>query len=177
VTTVSLLPALTIGGMSEMNPGERGRWGWLFVLVLPLLVFATDFVLFLVTYLLLASVAPNVLGAVAVSPAVFATWIALVKLPMTLAYIGAVSGRGLKAIMITGRPPDPPVRKGRRRILVRVRDEAAEVVVTVAGALIVFEHVADPGDAQVWQLVAVTATGPFLLPKSVAGLSRLLRWW
>lgn len=172
-----MLPAPTMSGMSEMNPREARRLSRLFLVGLPLFVFAIDFVHLLVTYLVLASIAPNVPGEVAVSPAVFAAWIALVKLPMTLACIVVVAGRALKAMVTTGDVPDPPVRKGWRRILVRVRDEATEVVVTVAGALIVFDHVADPGDAQVWQLVAVTAVGPFLLPKSVAGLFWLLRWW
>ncbi|SCL29474.1 hypothetical protein GA0074692_2732 [Micromonospora pallida] len=35
----------------------------------------------------------------------------------------------------------------------------------------------DLAPAHVWRLVAVTATGPFLLPKSVKGLFWPLRWW
>jgi hypothetical protein len=47
----------------------------------------------------------------------------------------------------------------------------------VIAALTVFNHLADPGDAHVWQLVAVTAVGPFLLPKFVSGFVWLLRRW
>ncbi len=70
------------------------------MLGLPLLVVAIDFVQLLATYLVLASIAPNVPGEVAAGPAVFAGWIALVKLPMTLAFIGAVAGRAFKAMVL-----------------------------------------------------------------------------
>ncbi|MFU8873061.1 hypothetical protein [Micromonospora sp. SL4-19] len=105
--------------MTEMSPRKVRRLGRLLMLGLPLFGFALDFVLLLVTYLVLASIAPSVLGEVAASPARFAAWIALVKLPMTLAYTLAVSWRGLMAVVTTGEVPDPPVRKGWRR---RVRD-------------------------------------------------------
>ncbi|WP_326563500.1 hypothetical protein [Micromonospora peucetia] len=163
--------------MAEMSPRKVRRLGRLFMLGFPLFELVFDFVLLLVTYLVLASIVPNVLGEVAVSPARFAAWIALVRLPMTLAYTLAVSWRGWMALVTRGEVLDPPVRKGWRRALVRVRDWGADAAWSVMAALIVFDHVADPGDARVWQLVAATAVGPFLLPKSVRGLFWLLRWW
>ncbi|MFG3685514.1 hypothetical protein [Micromonospora sp. NPDC047740] len=163
--------------MAEMSPRKVRLLGWLLMLGLPLYGFALDFVLLLLTYVVLASIAPSVLGEVAASPARFAAWIVLVRLPMMLAYALAVGWRGWMALVIRGEFPDPPVRKGWRRALVKVRDWGADAAWSVMAALIVFDHVADPGDAQVWQLVAVTAAGPFLLPESVKGLFWLLRWW
>ncbi|MFI6823662.1 hypothetical protein ACIBJE_22380 [Micromonospora sp. NPDC050187] len=163
--------------MAEMSPRKVRRLGRLLMLGLPLFVLALDFVLLLVTYLVLAPIVPNVLGEVAVSPARFAGWISLVKVPMTLAYTLAVGWRGLMALVTTGEVPDPPVRKGWRRTLVKVRDWVADAVWSVMAALIVFDHVADPSNAHIWQLVAVTAVGPFLLSKSVKGLFWPLRWW
>ncbi|MFG3698810.1 hypothetical protein ACGF5C_12955 [Micromonospora sp. NPDC047620] len=163
--------------MAEMSPRVVRRLGRLFMLGLPPFGFAVDFVLLLVTYLMLASIAPNVLGEVVVSPARFAAWIALVRLPMTLAYTLTVSRRGWMAMVTTGEVPDPPVQKGWRLTLVRVRDWGAELAWWMMAALIVFDHVADPGGEHVWQLVAVTAVGPFLLPESVKRLFQLLRWW
>ncbi|WP_241825493.1 hypothetical protein [Micromonospora sp. CB01531] len=163
--------------MAEMSPRKVRRLGWLFMLGLPLFGCAVDFVLLLVTYVVLASIAPSVLGEVAASPARFAAWIALVRLPMMLAYTLAGSWRGLMALVTRGEVPDPPVQKGWRRTLVKVRGWVADAAWSVMAALIVFDHVADPGDAHVWQLVVVTAVGPFLLPESVKGLFWLLRWW
>ncbi|MEO3780414.1 hypothetical protein ABGB16_27085 [Micromonospora sp. B11E3] len=163
--------------MAEMSPHVARRLGRVFMLGFPLLGFAFDFVLILVTYLVLASAASNVLGEVAASPARFAAWVALVRLPMTLAYTLAVSWRRWMALVARGEVPDSPVRKGWRRTLATVRDRGAEAAWWVMAALIVFNRVAHPGDAQVWQLVAVTAVGPLLLPASVRGLFRLLRWW
>ena len=57
------------------------------------------------------------------------------------------------------------------------RSGAVPVVGPVVAALIVFEHVADPGDVRLGQLVAVSAVGPFLLPRVLSGPVRLLRWW
>ncbi|MEV5767071.1 hypothetical protein AB0L34_21255 [Micromonospora sp. NPDC052213] len=163
--------------MTEMSPHVVRRSGRLFMLVLPLFGFAVDFVLLLVSYLMLVAIAPDVLGEVAVSPARFAAWIALVRLPMTLAYTLTFSRHGWMAMVTTGEVPDPPVQKGWRLALVRVRNWGAEVAWWVIAALIVFGYVADPGEAHVWQLVAVTAVGPFLLPESVKRLFQLLRWW
>ncbi|MEU6077036.1 hypothetical protein [Micromonospora sp. NPDC047074] len=163
--------------MAELSPRTIRQLGRLFMLLFPLFALAFDFVLILVTYLLLASVVPNVLGEVAVSPARFAAWIALVRLPMTLAHTLVVSWRAWKALVTTGEVPDPPVRKGWRRILVEVRDRVANAAWSVLAALLVFDHVADPGNAHVCQLVAVTAVGPFLLLQSVTGLFWPLRWW
>ncbi|WP_231931661.1 hypothetical protein [Micromonospora echinospora] len=162
--------------MAGMSPRTVRRLGRLLMLGLPLFVFALDFVLLLVTYLVLAPIVPNRLGEVAVSPARFAAWISLVKVPMALAYTLVLGWRGVMALT-TGEVPDPPVQKGWRRTLVKVRDWAADAAWSVMAALIVFDHVADPGNAHVWQLVAVTAVGPFLLPKSVKGLFWSLRWW
>jgi hypothetical protein len=147
------------------------------MLVLPLVLFALDFVFLLVTYLVLASIVPGMLGEVAVSPARFALWIALVRTPMSLAHMVVASWRRWMAVVTGGEVPDPPVRKGWRRALTNVRDWGTHAAWWVLAALIVFGYVADPGDAHVWLLVAVTALGPFLLPRSLAGSVRLLRWW
>lgn len=163
--------------MTEMSPREVRRVGRLIVLVLPLYLFAVEFALLLVTYLVLARIAGSALGEVAVSPARFAGWIALVRLPMTLVYWLVVSRHGWMAMVTTGEVPDPPALTGWRRTLVRVRDWGAGVGWSVLAALIVFNFVADPGDVQLWQLIAVTAVGPVLLWGSLTGLFRLLRWW
>lgn len=162
-------------GVAELS-GKRA--GLILVLGVSLFGLALDFVLLVVTYLVLASSAPDVLGEVALSPARFAAWIALVKLPMALAHMVAVSWRGWMALVTTGDVPDPPARTGPRRTLERARDSGADAAWSVIAALIVFHHVADPGTAHFWRLIAVTALGPFLLPKIVEGLFRLLRgWW
>lgn len=160
-----------------MDPRDVKRMRRVLVLALPPFVFAFDFVRIFVTYLVLPSIATNVMGEVAAIPAVFAGWIALVALPIRLAGVLAVGGQALLATMTNGVVADPPDRKGWRRILVKVRDDAIDVVETVAAALIVFHGVVDPGVAEVWQLAAVTAVGSFLVPKSIRGLFRLLRWW
>lgn len=145
---------------------------------IPLLVFALDFILLLITYLALAPIAPDVLGAVAVSPVRFAAWIALLQLPMALAHLLAVSWRGWVALLVGNEISDPPVRDGWRRALIGVRDWTAHAAWWVLAALIVFHQVADPGSAHLWLLVALTAAGPLLVPRSVSGSARLLRrWW
>jgi hypothetical protein len=161
--------------MADKSPRMNGRLGPPLLVGLALFVFTLDFVILLVTYLVLGSIAPGLLGEVAVSPARFAAWLALVKLPIALAHMLAVSWRGWMAMATGNEPPDLPVRTGRRRTLARVGGWAAEAAGSVTAALIVFGYVADPGDARLWQLVAVTVIGPFLLPKSVTGLVWLLR--
>jgi hypothetical protein len=140
--------------------------------VVPFLM-AAEFVLLLVTYLLVASIAPGVLGEVAGSPARFAAWITLVRTPMLVAHMAAVSGRRWWVAVTTGEVPESAEPEGRRRILATVRDWTADIAWSVIAALIVFERLADPGNAPRWQLVAVTAAGPFLLPK----LFWPLGWW
>ena len=77
--------------------------------------------------------------------------------------------------MSAGEAPDPPVRDGRLRTLLHL---GADVAWSVIAALIVFRHVADPGDAHLWLLVVVTAVGPILVPRLVSAPVRLLRrWW
>ncbi|WP_210774222.1 hypothetical protein [Micromonospora sp. U56] len=139
---------------------------------------AIDFVLLFVTYRVAARIAPDVLGEVAERPAAFAAWVAVVRLPMTLAYLVAASGRPLWTIMKTGEFPDRPERQGWRQFLTSVRDQGAELVATALAALIVFDRVADPGVDPVWPLVVVTVAGPWLLPMPVTVLIWLLRrWW
>ncbi|GID94721.1 hypothetical protein Adi01nite_41330 [Amorphoplanes digitatis] len=68
--------------------------------------------------------------------------------------------------------------QGWRRIAFRVRDQGTEIAGRALAALIVFGRVADPGDARLWLLVAVTAVGPLLLVASVRRMFRpLRRWW
>ncbi len=163
--------------MPEMDPREARRWGRLLLLGFPSFTFVVEFVLLFVTYLVLAPIAPSMLGEVAASPARFAAWVALVKVPMTLAHMLAVSWRSLVLLVTKGETLDHPARKELRRGLVLVRDWGADAVGFAVAALIVFDHVADPGDAWVWQLVVVTAVGPLLLSAFGKGLSWLLRWW
>lgn len=165
-------------GMSEMSRRERRFLARLLVPGIPLLGVAIDFVLLFVTYRVLARVAPDVLGEVAETPATFAAWVAVVRLPMTLAYLATVSGRHLWTIMRTGEFPDGPKRQGWRSVLTRLRDHGMDLATTALAALIVFDRVADPGVDQVWPLVAITLAGPWLLPKPATGLIWLLRrWW
>jgi hypothetical protein len=156
-------------GMVERSTRTTGRLRLPLLLGLPVFVFALDFVSLLATYLVLARIAPGPMGEVAVSPARFAAWIALVQLPMALAHLLAVSWRGWLA---RGEVHDPP-----RRALVRARDWVLHATWAVVAALIVFGSVADPGDAHLGWLVAVTAVVPLLLPRAVSGSARLLRWW
>jgi hypothetical protein len=164
-------------GVVEISPLMARQMGRPLMIGVPLFVFALDFVFLLVTYLVLTPIAPDMLGDVAVSPARFAAWITLVKLPMTLAHILAGSWRSWMAMMTRGEAPDPPVPHGWRHTLLRVLHRGADAAWTVIAALIVFNHVADPGDAHVWLLVVVTAAGPLLVPRSVSGPVQLLRWW
>jgi hypothetical protein len=53
----------------EMSPRMAGQLSPPLMLVLPLVLFALDFVILLVTYLVQASIVPGILGEVAVSPA------------------------------------------------------------------------------------------------------------
>lgn len=163
--------------MTGMSPRDVRRLGRVLMLWVPAVEFVLSFLFLLVTYLVLAPIAPNTLGEVAVSPVRFAAWIALVNSPMIFASWLVVSWRGWTAMVVKGELLDPPERKGWRHHLVWVRNRGITVACRVLAALIVFRHVADPGDVQVWQLVAVTAAGPILLSASVAGLFRLLRWW
>ena len=156
-------------GMVETSTRTTGRLGLPLLLGLPVFLFALDFVSLLATYLVLARIAPDLMGEVADSPARFAAWIALVQLPMALAHLLAVSWRGRPA---RDEVPDPP-----RRALVRARDWGSHAAWAVAAALIVFGYVADPGDAHLGWLVAVAAVVPLLLPRAVSGSARLLRWW
>ena len=161
--------------MGSLTARQMGRP---LMIGVPLFVFALDFVVLLVTYLVLRPIAPDVLGDVAVSPARFAAWIALVQLPMTLAHMLAVTWRGWATLLIKDEVPDPPVREGRRRALLTVLDGVGHIAWSVSAALIVFGYVADPGSTHLWQLVALTAAGAFLVPRSVSGSARLLRrWW
>jgi hypothetical protein len=164
-------------GVAVMSPLLVRQMGRSLMISAPLIVFAFDFVSLLVTYLVLTPIAPAVLGDVAGSPARFAAWITLVKLPMMLAHLLAGSWRTWTAMMTRGEAPDPPVRTGRRHTLAKVLHLGADVAWSVIAALIVFTRVADPGDAHLWLLVAVTAVGPFLVPRAVSGPVRLLRWW
>lgn len=174
----ALRPGSILGGMSGTEPQDVRRLSRLFLPSLPLLVFAVDFLLLLVSYLLLSLITPNVLGEVPARPALFAASIALAKLPITFFYILAVSRHDWTAMVTKGELLPPPVRKGRRRIVARVRDYGMEVAAWVAAALIVLNYVIDPGKVQVWKLAAVTAAVPFLLPLAVKGLVWLIRrWW
>lgn len=94
---------------------------------------------------------------------------------MNMAPVGGSSGKGKR--LNKGEALDLPARKGWRRGLVFVRDWGAGAVGFVVAALIVFGHLADPGDAWVWHLVVVTAVGPLLLSAFGKGFSWLLRWW
>ncbi|WP_223874084.1 hypothetical protein [Salinispora vitiensis] len=163
--------------MAEMDPRELRWWGRLLLLGFPWFAFVVEFVLLFLTYLVLAPIAPSMLGEVAASPARFAAWVALVKVPMTLAHMLAVSWRSWVLLVTKGEILDHPARKGWRRGLVIVRDSGVSAMGFVLAALIVFGHVADPGDAWVWQLVVVTAAGPLLLSAIGKGISWLLRWW
>jgi len=172
----SLPAAPTMNGMSETDPGRAKLGIRLFVLGLPLLAFVFEFAWLLITFLVLAWIAPDPLGEVAVRPAMFAALIALVKLPMTLAHWATVSGRFFTIALITGEVPTPPVRAGWRRVFVKARDHAADLLAAVAAALIVISRMADPGEVRVWQLVAIIVLGPLLLAKLAAAPFRLLRW-
>jgi hypothetical protein len=157
--------------MVKVSPRMARRLSPPLMLVLPVVLFALDFVFLLVTYLVLASIVPGMLGEVAVSPARFAAWIALVQTPMSLAHMVVASWRRWMAMVSGGEVPDPPVRRGWRRVLAW----GTHAAWLVLAALIVFGRVADPGDAHVGLLVAVTALGPLLLPRFLAGSVRLLR--
>ena len=171
------LLAPRVSGMSETHPHDARRLGRGILLGLPFLMFGLEFLFLYVTYLVAARFAPHVLGEVAVRPAMFAAWVALVELPMTLAYFLIVSRTGWMAVVTTGETPPLPVRTGWHGRLLRARDRGAPVAVQVAAALIVFTQVADPGEVEIWQLIAVTVAGPFLLPRTVRGVQRLIRWW
>ncbi|MFI6163879.1 hypothetical protein ACIA59_28505 [Micromonospora haikouensis] len=164
--------------MSGMEPQDVRRLGRIFLLSLPLLVFAVDFLLALLSRLLLSMSVPEVLGEVATGPAGLAASIALVKLPITVAYTLAVSRPGWTALVTRGELPPPPIRKGRRLSVARMRDHGMEAVAWLTATLIVLHHVVDPGEAQVWRLALIAAVVPSLLWFSTAGLVWLTRhWW
>ncbi len=162
--------------LPSTDPAQNRRLSRWLLLLGPAIVFVFDLVLLLVTYLLVARIAPGVLGETAMSPAVLAVLVVAVKTPMTVAYQFLTSYRLWTAAVVRGEFPEAPVPKGRRRMLVAVRDWAAEVVGWVAAVLIVVEFVAGAGDAPVGPLAAVTAAGPLLLPWLPRGLFRLARW-
>lgn len=145
-------------GMVEPDPVMIRKWRRPLLAGLPVLTLVLDFVFLLVTYLVLTAVTPDLLGAVADDPARFAAWNALLRLPLTVVQV------------LVGWRRDPPERYG-------VMQWVVEVAWSVIAALIVFTRVADPGDANLWLLVAVTAAGPFLVPRVVAAPFRLLRRW
>ncbi|MEH0841338.1 hypothetical protein V6U81_02945 [Micromonospora sp. CPCC 205711] len=161
--------------MSAMTEAEfRHLTRWTAVLVF-LLAPGIDFVLLLVTYRVTAAVDPEVLGDVVLRPARYAALIMVVKLPMVLAWTTAVSGRRVCALVSGAELPEPPVRRGWRRVTVAVRDEAVDFVMTAAAALLVFAHVVHPVGVRTGPLVALSAAGVCLLPKPVTGLVALLR--
>ncbi|MEU7907769.1 hypothetical protein [Actinoplanes sp. NPDC049118] len=166
--------------MSEMTPDQFRRLSRLALLGLPLVVFAFDFVLLLVTYQALASIVPSLLGEVAAHPARFAAWVTLAQAPISIAAMLISSPRVRTALRGKGEtsdPPAPPAPVGRRRILVSARDRAANVAGWAIAALIVFGWLTDPGVAPVWPLVALTAAGPLLLTTSVTTMLWPLRRW
>jgi hypothetical protein len=174
----ALRPRSILGGVSEVEPQDVRRLSRLFLLALPLLVFALDFLALLVTYLLLSLITPTVLGKVATHPALYATSIALAKLPITLIYMTAVSWHAWTAIVTRGEFLPPPVPKGGRRTLAKVRDYGMEAAASAAAALIILNYVIDPGEAHHWQLATVTAVVPLLLPLPLKGVAWLIRrWW
>jgi hypothetical protein len=164
-------------GMVEMSPAAARQLGLLMPPGLVLIGWVFDFVSLVITYQVVAAIAPDVLGDVAGSPARFAALVALVTLPLTVACLLATGWRTWVALIVRGEVLEPPVHTGWRRVLVAGCRGAAALTCSVLAALIVFQYVADPGVGRIWPLVAVTVAGPFLLPRSVSGAFRLLRRW
>ena len=147
-----------MSGMVDPDPVLVRKWRRPLLAGVPVLMVVLDFVFLLVTYLVLTAVTPDLLGAVADDPARFAAWNALLRLPPIVVQV------------LLGWRREPPERIGMVQWVV-------EVAWWVTAALIVFTRVADPGDANLWLLVAVTAAGPFLVPRAAAAPFRLLRRW
>jgi hypothetical protein len=163
--------------MVEMSPGAARRMGLAMPPGLLLIGWIYEFVSLVVAYRVVAAIAPDLLGAVAGSPVRFAAWVALISVPLSAVCMLAASWRIWVALIVRGEVLEPPVRTGWRRVLATVGGGAAALTCSVLAALIVFAYVADPGVARLWPLVAVTAAGPFLLPRLVSGAFRLLRRW
>ncbi|MCO8277742.1 hypothetical protein M1L60_44930 [Actinoplanes sp. TRM 88003] len=143
--------------MAELSSGLPRRAGLLMVAGFGVFAVAVDFVLLQLTYLAFGWIAPAAAGAVADRPVVFATWVALLRLPMVLAYILVAAPRGWRGQLRNGEFPDTPERPKAVRVWV------LDGLWSVLAALIVFHYIADPGDAHFWGLVALTAAGPLLL--------------
>jgi hypothetical protein len=148
---------------------QLARW---IIIVTPSATFAIGFVYLYVTYLVTRSLAPDLLGAVAVRPAAFAALIALVALPMHIALAVAFVGKALKEVLAGAEPPAAPVRTGWRRLGANLVGALPEVV----AALIVFGVIADLSAAPWAPLLAITILGPIALSRSLRGLGALSRW-
>jgi hypothetical protein len=162
---------------AAMSARERKQFGWLILVGVPLFGVVGDFAALLVTYRVLASNAPAVLGEVAASPGTWALWIALMKLPFTLTESLLLVRPRVRRFWATGEMPAAPERKGLRGVVITLRREGVDAAMTAVAALVVVGYLARvPVNDQAMRLIALSAAGTYLLPTAVGWLVKLLAW-
>jgi len=169
--TLRLPAAPTMEDMTGVHSREQQRQARWLLRSLPPIILATTFVQLYITFLVIRSLAPDLLGQVATRPAVFAVLIALVALPLRLVVALAFAWR-LVRTALTGAELHMAPRTRWRQIGGYVIDVPADI----GAALIVFKAIAHPSATPFVPLLMVVVLGPIVLFWLLKGLGVLCRW-
>ncbi|GLW27639.1 hypothetical protein [Actinoplanes regularis] len=159
--------------MTDVDPAKKPRLTDLLFYMLAFLLgaFGLMFVRRYIPFLVASLFISDMLGQVGVRPAAFAALIALVALPMNIAYWLPSAWPGIRSVFNGTDLPGSPVRARWQRL----GDELVRTLLGVSAALIVFEGIADPRVAPTAPILAVVILGPIALSQLTTKLIDLLK--